>query len=96
MKHTTSAVLAALIGATLLGGQALASKSATPATEGTIGIEEAIQRAQAQYPQARVVEAEFEDDDGGRWEIKLVDADNRVRKLYLDARSGEPREKGRS
>lgn len=60
-----------------------------------IDIEQAVAKARQQYPGAQVIEAELEDDHGGLWEIELVAADGRRHKVNLDARSGEPWQRGK-
>lgn len=91
MKHRISPIAAALV-LGLGSGLAVAAKF-DPAT--AIDIEQAVAKARQQYPDAQVIEAELEDDHGGLWEIELVTADGRRHKVNLDARTGEPWQRGK-
>lgn len=88
MKYRIPAVAVALALAGGLGsGLAVAAKFDPTAA---IDIEQAVAKAKQQYPDARVIEAELDDDHGGLWEIELVAADGKRHKIDLHARTGEP------
>ena len=61
--------------------------------EQLIDLDQVIQVVEDQYPDGRIVEAELDDDRGGTWEIKLIDAQGKKQKLKLDAKTGEPVQK---
>lgn len=94
MKRSSSALLpaAGVLGGILasIGLDSSRSGRTRVDSHGLISIEEAIRRALALYPTARIVEAELEED--GQWEIELTGADERAWKIYLDGHSGELRE----
>lgn len=54
-----------------------------------IDLDRVMEIVEDRYPDARIVEAELDDDDGGQWEVKVITADDKKRELELDARSGE-------
>lgn len=88
MKRT-----ALLLAALLLGSPALADgdhdRARRAMEEGRIlPLRDILARAEAEYP-GQLIEAELEDEHGALvYEIKMLSADGRVRKLLYDARSG--------
>ena len=101
MRRTTKLILGAYLFTGLAGGTAAwaaddaqargkpmradASTSQAP----LISMEEAAKRARAQY-NGEVTEAELDREDGRRvWEVKVRDRDQKMHKVYLDARTGK-------
>ena len=53
-----------------------------------ISIEQAIQTAKQQVS-GKVIEAELEEEHGKRvWEVEIMTADDRIRKIYIDSETG--------
>ncbi|MEO5631884.1 MAG: PepSY domain-containing protein [Nitrospiraceae bacterium] len=53
-----------------------------------ISIEQAIQTAKQQVS-GKVIEAELEEEHGKRvWEVEIMTADDRIRKVYVDSETG--------
>jgi uncharacterized membrane protein YkoI len=92
-KRIYPVAAAALLAVSLGGGSAIAKSQPRFDMNQAISIEQALAKAKEIYPNGRVIEAELEDDRGGLWELKLIDADGTKQKLYLDARTGEQKKR---
>ena len=56
-----------------------------------LSLEEVMQRARKDYPEAHLIEAEVGREEGRLiYEVELIDADGVFRELFFDARTGEP------
>lgn len=88
MKIATSLAAGAVLA--LGAGMAMADDFRRLDLTQVIGLEKVVEIVRAQQPNARIVEAELDDDHGGQWELELATADGNTQKLKLDARTGEP------
>ena len=101
MRRAAKLVLGAYLFTGLAGGTAAwAADTAKPGAKpmGTdtatsqprlISMEEAAKRARAQHD-GEVTEAELDREDGRKvWEVKVRDRDQKMHKVYLDARTGQ-------
>lgn len=92
MTTRLSAIAASLV---LAGASSLALTTASLAANETemakaakVTIGQAIETAETKGA-GKATEAEFDDDNGGRWEVKiLADGGNKLTKYYIDANTG--------
>lgn len=87
---TSLCVLTAGAALALSTGLALANDAGKMDLSQAIDLDKVVEIVKQQHPDARIVEAELDDDRGGQWELELAMADGSQQKLELNARTGEP------
>lgn len=72
-----------------LASMSIARADAEMAKNAKVSMAQAIEAAESKG-MGKATEADFEDDDGGRWEIKVIaDGGNKLTEYYVDPNSGQ-------